>query len=137
MARLEDRIWKTSRFKNLENVNLTYCRNFGYRARYEPILDKSIKKRKYDQQTFEERVNDIPRLITNNHANFNRDYGIIEPEKMENLYLTILEHARVPGTFDYTLPQTYHSLLPDIEQDAYVEVGGTNHRKLAISDFSA
>ncbi len=111
--------------------------NFGYKTRYEPTLERSIKKRKYAEQSFEEKVNDIPRLITNNKANFYRDYGIEEPEKMENLYLTILDHARVPGTFDYTLPQTYHAFLPDIEQDAYVEVGGNRHRKLAISDFSA
>ena len=137
MAWLENRTRKTRRLKNLEIVNLIKQRNFGYRSRYEPALERSIKKRKYDQQTFEEKVNDIPRLITNNHSKFLRDYEIQDPEKMENLYLTILDHARSPGTFDYTLPQTYHAFLPDIEQDAYVEVGGKNHRKLAISDFSA
>jgi hypothetical protein len=137
MARLENRQRKTRRFKNLEIVKRINIRNWGYRARYEPTLEKSIKKRKYDQQSFEEKINDVPRLITNNHARFYMDYEIQEPEKMDNLYLTILDHARTPGTFDYTLPQTYHAFLPDIEQDAYVEVGGNRHRKLAISDFSA
>ena len=98
---------------------------------------RSIKKRKYEQQTLEETVNDTPRLITNNYANFYRDYNINEPEKMDKLYLTILEHARQPGAFDYTKPQTFYALLPDIDQEAYVEIGGNKHRKLAISDFSA
>jgi hypothetical protein len=56
---------------------------------------------------------------------------------MLSLYLVALDHARRPGAFDYTQPQTYHAFLPDIEQEAYVEIGGTMHRKLAISDFSA
>ena len=137
MARLENWTRKTRRFKDLEIVKFINFRNWGYRARYEPTLERSIKKRKYDQQTFEEKINDTPRLLTNNNARFTRDYEIREPEKMDNLYLTILDHARAPGTFDYTLSQTYHAFLPDIEQDAYVEINGTKHRKLAISDFSA
>jgi hypothetical protein len=56
---------------------------------------------------------------------------------MEKLYLTLLDHARMPGAFDYTQPQTYYAFLPDIEQEAYVEVGGNKHRKLAISEYSA
>jgi hypothetical protein len=56
---------------------------------------------------------------------------------MEVVYMTILDHARVPGYFDYTQPQTYHALFPDVEQEAFVEVGGNYHNKLQISDSSA
>ena len=56
---------------------------------------------------------------------------------MDKKYLTILEHCRAPGHFDYTKPQTFHALFPDVEQEAYVEIGGKQHRKLRISDFSA
>jgi hypothetical protein len=56
---------------------------------------------------------------------------------MNSLYMTLLEHSRMPGAFDYTQPQTYYSLFPDIEQEAYVEIGGDKHKLLAISNFSA
>lgn len=51
--------------------------------------------------------------------------------------MTMLDHARIPGHFDYTQPQTFHALFPDVEQEAYVEINGDQHNKLAISDFSA
>jgi hypothetical protein len=56
---------------------------------------------------------------------------------MEVVYMTILDHARTPGVFDYSQPQTYHGFFPDVEQEAYVEIGGNHHRKLQISDSSA
>lgn len=110
---------------------------FGYKPRYEPRLHRSLKRRKYETQSFEELVHDTPRLLTNNVSNFKRDYEIEDPEEVEKMFLTLLEHSRVPGWFDYSQPQTYHSLFPDIEQNAYVEIGGNKHRKLAISNFSA
>lgn len=95
-----------------------------------------MKKRKYDLQTLEETLFDTPRLQTNNAPIYKQSADIEEPEKVDIMYLTLLEHAREPGVFDYSQPQTYHSLFPDIEQEAYVEVDGDNHRKLTISQFS-
>jgi hypothetical protein len=111
--------------------------NFGYYPRYEPKLHKSLKRRKYDLQTLEETFNDTPRLITSNKASYKRAYNIEDPEEIDVVYWTILDHARCPGYFDYSQPQTYHALFPDIEQEAYVEIGGNVHNKLRISDSSA
>lgn len=38
--------------------------DWGYTPRYAPVYDFSIKQRKYDAMTMEERVNDTPRLRT-------------------------------------------------------------------------
>lgn len=111
--------------------------NFGYYPRYEPRLHKSLKKRKYELQTLEETLNDTPRLVTNNPASYKKAYNIEDPEEMEVVYMTLMDHCRVPGYFDYSLPQTYHAFFPDVEQEAYVEMGGNKHRKLKISDSSA
>jgi hypothetical protein len=82
----------------------------------------------------EETFNDTPLLKTHNHASYKEAYGIEDPEEMQVIYMTFLEHSRAPGSFDYSQPQTYHSLFPDVEQEAYVEIDGNNHRKLRISD---
>lgn len=84
----------------------------------------------------EETFNDTPRLKVNAYSPFQEAYGIQDPEEMNVIYMTLLEHSRVPGTFDYTQPQTRYSLFPDIDQEAYVEIGGNQHRKLRISDSS-
>jgi hypothetical protein len=111
--------------------------NFGYRPRYEPSLEKSIKKRKYDNQTLQESLTDTPRLNTTYmKPTYTNDYGIDDPEKTKSLFLIALDHARVPGTFDYSLPQTYHAVFPDVEQEAYVTIGGSDHKKLQISNYS-
>jgi len=116
---------------------MTHYRNFGYYPRYEAKLHRSLKKRKYELQTVEETLADTPLLKTNNVAAYKEAYNIEDPEQMEVVYLTILDHARTPGFFDYTQPQTYHAIFPDVEQEAYVEINGNNHRRLQISDSSA
>ena len=70
-------------------------------------------------------------------APYKKSYNIEDPEIMEKKYLTILEHCRQPGYFDYSQPQTFHALFPDVDQEAYVEIGGNNHNKLRISDYSS
>ncbi len=134
---MENWKWKKRGFKYIKIVIYINISNYGYRSRYEPKSTNSIKARKYAQQNLQETLNDTPRLITNNNSNFYHDFVVIEPEKMEKLYLTILDHARIPGVFDYSSPQTYFAFLPDLDTEAYVEIGGNKHRKLAISDFSA
>jgi len=111
--------------------------NFGYRPRFEPTLKNSIKKRKYDNQSLQETLLDTPKLKTNYQKSiYTRDYDIDDPEITNSFFFVALDHARIPGTFDYTQPQTYHAVFPDVEQEAYVTVGGDDHRKLKISDFS-
>lgn len=127
--------WRTNDEKNIDAKNQTS--NFGYRPRYEPTYERSIKKRKYEGQTLQESLLDTPRLVTNyNKSCYTQDYGIDDPEETDSFFFTALDHARRPGTFDYTQPQTYHAVFPEIEQEAYVTVGGTQHRKLKISNFS-
>ena len=82
----------------------------------------------------EDTYNDTPLLKVRNDASYKQAYGIEDPEEMEVVYMTLLDHARAPGTFDYTQPQTFHAMFPDVEQEAYVEVGGNNHRSLRISN---
>ncbi len=60
-----------------------------------------------------------------------------EPEEFMKKFNTLLEKARVPGQFDYTQPQTYHTLFPEIEQVSFVTMGGQTHKNLSVSDFSA
>ena len=79
---------------------------------------------------------DTPRLLTNKIATYTKNFGIEDPEKTRSFFYVALDHARMPGTFDYTQPQTYHAVFPDEEQDAYVELNGKSHRKLAISNYT-
>lgn len=37
-----------------------------------------------------------------------------------------LEHNRKPGSFDYTYPQNFYSLLPEVEHNASVVLGTKN-----------
>lgn len=118
-----------------------YRSRWGYYPRYEPSLDRSIKKRKYELQSLEETINDTPRLNAHKTAyhtpTYRDDFGIEKPEKTRELFYAILEHSRRPGTFDYTQPQTQFSLFPDIETQAYVTLNSENdHNRLQISKFS-
>ena len=116
---------------------------FGYKPRYEPTLEISIKKQKYQKENLIDTIKDTPRI--NSKANnpkigsYEDHYGIEDPEKTRKFCLVLLEHARTPGTFDYTIPQTQYSLFPDVEQEAYFTFGSNNKdsRKLQISKFSA
>jgi len=64
------------------------------------------------------------------------DFGYEDPDNTKSLFNVVLDHARVPGDFDYTQPQTYHAVFPDVEQQVYVEVNGNNHKGLRISSFA-
>ena len=126
--------------EELQNDANKYRSRWGYYPRYEPTLDRSIKRRKYDSQSLEEMINDTPRLTTHKESYYipayKDDYKLEQPEKTRELYYALLEHSRVPGTFDYTQPQTQHSLFPDVETQAYVTLGSeTDHNKLQISKF--
>jgi hypothetical protein len=57
--------------------------NWGYKPRYEPTYDFSIKKRKYDSQTREEKFNDHPRIVTG-HTRDMRE-GLMSPKEVRTI----------------------------------------------------
>lgn len=115
---------------------------WGYHPRYEPTLERSIKKRKYDNQTLEEMINDTPRIDIetkpkpNQRPEFIDDYKIEDPKNVKNLFFAVLEHAREPGAFDYTQPQTHYAVFPDVEPQAYVTLNSRSNKKLQISKWN-
>ena len=127
----------------LQNAAIKKRTRWGYQPRFEPSLERSIKKRKYSAQNLEETINDTPRIESAKHyyrrpANYVYDYNMIESKKINDIYLAILDHSREPGTFDYTKPQTYTAVFPDVESQAYVTLNSENHhRKLQISRFAS
>ena len=82
-------------------------------------------------------MEDTPLIKKHNKANYTTDYNMQDPEEFMKEFYTILEKSRVPGHFDYSQPQTYHALFPEVEQMHYVTIEGDTHRTLAISDFAA
>lgn len=101
---------------------------WGYKPRYEPVLDFSIKRQKYDQQTQEERQKDHPRLWTK----MSREHreGFMNPKEVRTIVSIASEHNRQPGIFDYNYPQTFYSLYPEIDQESYITVGGKAKRRV-------
>ncbi len=102
--------------------------NWGYKPRYEPIYDFSLKRRKYATQTLEEKVDDTPRL----RCVHGRDAqeGLMESKEVETLVSISREHNRLAGAFDYKYPQTFYSLYPEIDQETYVTVGNSDKRRV-------
>ena len=106
--------------------------NWGYKPRYEPIYNFSLKTKKYALQTREEYYKDTPRLVT--VSGKERRTGIETPKNVRTLVSIAQEHNRVPGLFDYNYPQFFYSLHPDIEQETYITVGGTAKRRVHRDD---
>ena len=100
--------------------------NWGYKPRYAPTYDFSLKKRKYDLQTRSEEVRDTPRLFTT--TNPHTRAGYVDPKKIRTLTYILREHNRVPGSFDYKLPQEFYSLHPEIDFDAFIVLGSNQRR---------
>ena len=76
--------------------------NWGYKPRYEPVYDFSIKKQKHNQQTREDYYNDTPRLHT--ATTRERKENILEPKDVRMIFNIVAEHNRQPGVFDYNYP---------------------------------
>jgi len=95
--------------------------DWGFHPRYEPKHDFSIKARKYAQQTPEEAINDIPRVIQNEKKD--HQAGVLTPTEVHSLVMVLREHNRQPGVFDYNVPQPFYSSFPEIEQECVIEVG--------------
>ena len=82
-------------------------------------------------------MQDTPLIKKNGFSHYKKHFNMEEPEDFMIKFNTLLEKSRVPGHFDYTQPQTYHTLFPEIEQVNFVTMGGETHRNLSISDYAA
>ena len=102
--------------------------NWGYHPRYEYKYEFSLKKRKYDAQTREESIRDTPRLFT--VGSQDARHGKMRPQDVRTIQSIVKEHNRTPGEFDYNFPQNFYSTFPEIDQEAYVTVGGKARRKV-------
>lgn len=49
--------------------------------------------------------------------------GDEKPQRINDAIQIMMEHNRKPGTFDYSYPQNFYSLRPDIEHNASVVLG--------------
>jgi hypothetical protein len=96
--------------------------NWGYTPRYTPVHDFSIKQRKYDSQTEEERIHDAPRLRRSGKHNNNE--GKMEPVDVRSFISVVTEHNRQPGVFDYNFNQNFYSTFPHITRTSYITLGG-------------
>lgn len=76
--------------------------DWGYHPRYEPKYNFSIKTRKHALQTREEAITDTPRIIRTERKN-NR-VGLKDHDQVRAMLMTIREHNRRPGVFDYNFP---------------------------------
>jgi len=102
--------------------------DWGYKPRYTPVYDFSIKQRKYDAQSDVERVNDIPRLVTVSSKAEQND--MMQPKDVRTLVSIMSEHNRAPGSFNYNFPQNFYSTFPEIERESFVTLGSGHSRRV-------
>lgn len=55
--------------------------------------------------------------------------GIEKPKEIRNLIMTLSEHNRQPGVFDYNFPQNFYSTHPEIERESYITVGNSKDQR--------
>ena len=102
--------------------------NWGYKPRYNPVYDFSIKQRKYNTQTRLEKVNDTPRIKTTTQRYEQK--GCVDPKKVRTLTYILKEHNRVPGAFDYNYNQDFYSLMPELDYEAYYVIGSKQRKNV-------
>ena len=100
--------------------------NWGYKPRYEPVYDFSIKSKRYSTQTRSEKVRDTPRIILTGNK-YERKW-LFDTQKLQTFTYILREHNRVPGKFDYNYEQDFYSCYPEIDFDSYVTVGSNQRR---------
>ena len=108
--------------------------NWGYKPRYEPIYDFSIKTKKHATMTKREKINDTPRIYTS--CSPSRRKGLKDPMEVKTMTYVLREHNRTPGAFDYTYPQEFYSFMPEIDFDAYVVLGSKQRRGVVNLELS-
>lgn len=52
--------------------------------------------------------------------------GDLKPQRLNDAIQIMLEHNRKPGQFDYSYPQNFYSLFPEIEHNGSVVLGTKN-----------
>ncbi|MFS8159880.1 MAG: hypothetical protein ACMG6E_06655 [Candidatus Roizmanbacteria bacterium] len=60
--------------------------------------------------------------------------GLANPKEVRTIVSIATEHNRDPGVFDYTFPQTFYSLYPEIEQESYITLGSSAKRRVHHDD---
>ena len=50
---------------------------------------------------------------------------VLPYSEVRSMVMTMKEHNRQPGVFDYNYPQTFYSHYPEIDQETYVTLGDT------------
>ena len=100
---------------------------WGYRPRYTPVYDFSIKTRKHETQTEFERVMDTPRL--NPTGNMREKRSMVPTQDVRNLVQITMEHNRQPGVFDYNYQQPFYSHYQDIDQESYLVIGDRKSKR--------
>ena len=94
---------------------------WGYTPRYKPVYDFSIKTRKQEGETEEERINDTPRLTPT--GNMREKRLTVPSEDVRQLVQITMEHNRKPGVFDYNFNQPFYSHYQEIDQETYLVIG--------------
>ena len=56
--------------------------------------------------------------------------GHMPYHKVNSMVMTLREHNREPGLFNYKYPQTFYSTFPEIDQETYVTLGGNSKRRV-------
>jgi hypothetical protein len=54
----------------------------------------------------------------------------MEPKKVRDAIMILKEHNRIPGVFDYSVPQFFYSTFPEIEAESYVTIGSDRMRRV-------
>lgn len=69
----------------------------------------------------------MPRLTVNDNEEKRR--GIKSSGDVDTMIMTLREHNRVPGTFDYNYPQNFYSTYPEIDQETYITLGAPGNQR--------
>ena len=78
--------------------------------------------------THEETLQDLPRIRL--HELKGQNMGYMKHSEVQNFIMIVREHNRQPGAFDYSVPQTFYSTFPEIDQETYVSLGGGRGRRV-------
>ena len=55
--------------------------------------------------------------------------GFLSYSEVNSVVMTLREHNRGPGVFDYKFPQTFYSTFPEIDQETYVTFGNPEAKR--------
>ena len=77
----------------------------------------------------------MPRLTT--CENEERRKGLMSYSQVDSIIMTVKEHNRVAGTFDYNYPQNFYSTYPEIDQESYITLGAPqNQRRVHATNYN-